>query len=204
MKECTKCRDKKPLDQFNNDKGSKDGYKSRCKPCYKADQQQYRNSTITQDNKTEFGAMNNTKKCMRCKCTKSVDSFNKKTNRFDGLDYYCKSCKSIENSSESSYISKMLSRARQRAKAKNLPCELGITDIIIPEKCPVLGIPLEFGNSEKKKAPQNNSPSLDRVIPELGYVIGNVQVISHRANLLKSSGTLEEHILLVEWMKTVL
>ena len=36
------------------------------------------------------------------------------------------------------------------------------------------------------------SPSLDQIVPGLGYVKGNVQVISHRANTLKSDGTLEE------------
>lgn len=37
MKVCAKCCTKKPLDQFHNNRRSKDGKKSRCKPCNTAD-----------------------------------------------------------------------------------------------------------------------------------------------------------------------
>lgn len=37
-----------------------------------------------------------------------------------------------------------------------------------------------------------NSFSLDRIIPGKGYVVGNVRIISWRANQLKSNGTVEE------------
>ena len=48
--------------------------------------------------------------------------------------------------------------------------------------CPVLGIPLVFG------VPKNaNTLSFDRLIPKLGYVRGNVCVISYRANTLKNN-----------------
>lgn len=36
------------------------------------------------------------------------------------------------------------------------------------------------------------SPTLDKIIPALGYVPGNVWVISHRANTIKSDASLEE------------
>lgn len=39
---------------------------------------------------------------------------------------------------------------------------------------------------------KNNSPSLDRIRNELGYVRGNVIVISNRANRLKSDASIEE------------
>jgi hypothetical protein len=67
--------------------------------------------------------------------------------------------------------------------------DLRVEDISIPEICPVLGIPIAVGNSN---GPSPNSPSLDRFIPELGYVRENVRVISWRANRLKSDATLEE------------
>jgi hypothetical protein len=43
------------------------------------------------------------------------------------------------------------------------------------------------------------SPSLDRIDPSRGYIPGNVQVISNRANLLKRDGTLREIVLLGRW-----
>ena len=45
------------------------------------------------------------------------------------------------------------------------------------------------------------SPTLDKTIPALGYVPGNIAVISWRANRLKNNGTLEELEALVEWMR---
>lgn len=82
----------------------------------------------------------------------------------------------------------MVVAARQRAKKAGVPFDLTAEDIAIPDACPVLGIPLEasFGRS----TPQ--SPSLDRVIPKLGYVKGNVLVVSNRANVIKGDASVEE------------
>lgn len=88
----------------------------------------------------------------------------------------------------------MLSGARLRAKRRGLPFNITLEDVPIPDKCPILGIPLIVGNSK----PSGNSPSLDRFDPCLGYVKGNVWVISQRANMLKNNGTLEEFKLLVQ------
>jgi hypothetical protein len=49
--------------------------------------------------------------------------------------------------------------------------------------------------------PTDNSPSLDKIIPSLGYVRGNVQVISQRANSIKRDATLAELELLVQNMR---
>lgn len=81
----------------------------------------------------------------------------------------------------------LLRSAKARAKRKGLPFNITVEDIVIPTHCPLLGIPLASG---RKTTP--NSPSLDRMIPRLGYVKGNVWVISHRANAIKHNATLEE------------
>lgn len=82
----------------------------------------------------------------------------------------------------------MLIGARYRAKRAAVPFNLVLKDIVIPFRCPVLGILLAPG--AEKWAP--GSPSLDRIKPSLGYVRGNVRVISWRANNLKRDGTAEE------------
>lgn len=93
----------------------------------------------------------------------------------------------------------MLGQARGRAKLNNIPFDLGVEDIQIPVLCPILGIELKFGEGRAKPY----SPTLDRIIPSLGYVKGNVQVISLRANLMKSDANPEELIKFSEWvMKT--
>jgi hypothetical protein len=45
----------------------------------------------------------------------------------------------------------------------------------------------------------DNSPSLDRYVPSLGYARGNRWVISSKANTMKSNATLEEMVLLGKW-----
>ena len=59
---------------------------------------------------------------------------------------------------------------------------------MIPEYCPVFGFKIEIGHS--KTYP--NTPSLDRIIPDLGYVKSNIWVISHRANKIKNDASIKD------------
>jgi hypothetical protein len=88
----------------------------------------------------------------------------------------------------------MLLMAKVRAKKKRIPFEIDLTDIVIPETCPLLGIPL----TRAVKKLSDNSPTLDRREGAKGYVKGNVRVISYKANRSKSNLTLEEMKLMVE------
>lgn len=73
-----------------------------------------------------------------------------------------------------------------------------MSDVIVPARCPVLGVELKVATG----APcgQFNSPSLDRMDNTLGYVPGNVAVISNRANKLKSDATAEELRKVADWV----
>lgn len=90
-------------------------------------------------------------------------------------------------------------RAKTRAKKKDIPFNLELSDISIPEYCPILGLRLATGPSGRKWG-SDNSPSIDRIDPDLGYVKGNIQIISWRANTLKKNATLEELRLIYEFM----
>ena len=83
----------------------------------------------------------------------------------------------------------LLRGAKSRAKTNNIEFNINELDIIIPEFCPILGIKLEIAEG---RGPKDNSPSLDRINNNLGYIKGNVRVISFRANSLKKDGTIEE------------
>ena len=83
---------------------------------------------------------------------------------------------------------------RDRARKKGIPFTLEISDIVVPEVCPILGIPLSQEN-------RNNWPSVDRVNPALGYIPGNVVVISYRANRIKNDASLEELEAIVAYVK---
>jgi hypothetical protein len=89
---------------------------------------------------------------------------------------------------------KMFHNAQHRAKRKGIPFTITIDDIVIPETCPLLGIPLVSTND--KRDPRN--PSLDQIVPGKGYTPDNIQVISYRANVLKWDATLQELQTLVE------
>jgi|SRR5579862_6946461 len=92
----------------------------------------------------------------------------------------------------------MVATARESSKARGLDFAITKADVRIPSRCPVLGIPLD-----PSAAPRSaNLPSLDRIDPRLGYVPGNVWVISWRANMLKHNATLEDLEALVRAMKT--
>lgn len=90
----------------------------------------------------------------------------------------------------------MWQSARERAKKFNLPFEITPSDIVIPKICPILGIPLIQGNGKAHA----NSPSLDRIIPELGYTPNNIQVISHKANTIKSNASMSELMVFCLWV----
>lgn len=91
----------------------------------------------------------------------------------------------------------LLCLAKQRAKIQGIPFSIKEEDIICVRKCPILGIPLQYGLNKSSNA----SPSLDRIIPSKGYVKGNIAVMSLRANRLKSNATYQEIYNLHKWFK---
>ena len=82
----------------------------------------------------------------------------------------------------------LFTAAKSRARKNGIPFNLDLSDIVIPEFCPVLGIPMIKAIGKHT----SNSPSLDKIIVKLGYVKGNVWVISNRANTIKTNATVEE------------
>jgi hypothetical protein len=80
---------------------------------------------------------------------------------------------------------RLLENAKKRAKEKGILFDISVGDIVVPTHCPVFGFEFKTG----EKTPVSTSPSLDRIVPELGYVKGNIQVISHLANAMKQNAT---------------
>lgn len=89
------------------------------------------------------------------------------------------------------YRLKIWRNAKQRAISKDIPFNIEIDDIIIPEKCPLLETPLTRGDHKRWENPENTI-SLDKIIPEKGYVKGNVRIISTLANTMKNNATKEQ------------
>jgi hypothetical protein len=83
----------------------------------------------------------------------------------------------------------LLNNARSRASHAGLEFSITIEDITIPDVCPYLQVPIKLILGEGK---QDFNISLDRIDSTKGYIKGNVQVISKKANTMKSNATKEE------------
>ncbi len=133
------------------------------------------------------------RKCRKCSQLKSFNEFHKHKQGFCGYYHICKECrKPIEKAQWASVDIrvKILARAKSRAIRKNRKFNLTIDDIIIPENCPVFGIPMDI-------------PSIDRIDSSKDYTKDNVRIISNRANILKSNATIAELELVLADLKRI-
>ena len=125
----------------------------------------------------------------RAKAQKRYQDKNKEKSRERQKRYYQENKKKIgKNLNHNIYVKSLVRSAKCRAKKSGIPFNITPDDVVIPELCPYLGIPLTKGEGVFHA----NSPSLDRVLPTLGYVKENVRVISYKANSMKRDATTEE------------
>lgn len=83
----------------------------------------------------------------------------------------------------------LVKAAKQRATMKKMEFAITAEDFApLATVCPLLGIPIIWDGAKRT----SNSPSIDRIDSSLGYVVGNVHVVSWRANMLKNNASLEE------------
>jgi len=91
----------------------------------------------------------------------------------------------------------MFHRAKSAGK-RGIPFNLeSIEDIPYVTHCPVFGVELVMGSGKNHKW----SPSMDKIVPELGYVKGNIIVVSHFANSIKSNATPEQIMAVAKFYK---
>lgn len=138
------------------------------------------------------------KKCTRCFSIKPLEEFNKSRPGLFGRMNICKTCRIPDNRIK--YLKRtpeyiLFHAAKYRAKELNREFTITIEDIVIPDICPVFGIPLV-----KIAGERDSSPSLDRIDSSKGYTPDNIQVMSWRANTLKNNMTAEESILLAKFL----
>lgn len=154
------------------------------------------------------------KKCRVCHAVKPLEEFPRNARSQDGHNGICGVCqdrinarrasarkaKSSEQDPESfkRKVAKYLwQMSRRRARAKGLEHTIEPDDIVVPDLCPILQVPL----NRYRGGFDRTSYSLDRIDSSRGYVKGNCRVISWRANAIKSSLTLEELERMVMYMK---
>ena len=93
-----------------------------------------------------------------------------------------------------------LNAIRHRCLKNGVPFNLELEDLSVPEVCPILGTKIKssFGGGG---APDGDSPSVDRINPDLGYVKGNVMVVSQRANWIKRDLKIEHVLALLSYLE---
>lgn len=129
-----------------------------------------------------------TRGCTRCKEVKPLESFGPFKKGARGRYPICNECRKPIAAAEYQKERKsyqLYYRAKRRAFEKNLDFSITEEDIIevgIPSICPVFGVPMKGRYAH----------SLDRIDSSKGYIKGNIQVISRRANTLKGDATAEE------------
>jgi len=149
--------------------------------------------------------------CTSCKKKLNKENFRKiKRKNWVGFYPQCKSCENHKMKSryKKNPIPQMLSNAKIRAKKKGLDFNLTSEYLkeIFPKdnKCPITGIHFQFGYKNDNKINKNYSPSLDRIVPSKGYVIGNVMVISDLMNRMKQDSTFEDIEKLYNYYKKII
>lgn len=148
--------------------------------------------------------MAKSKICSKCKIRKKVRYIALNKSNKDGLGSWCKKClrygrltwyqtnkkrilQHLKNKRHTNPEYYLWKSARDRSLQNNLEFNIEVTDIKIPKYCPILGWKLTLNDGTLK----GNSPTLDRINNELGYVKGNIAVISHKANGMKNGLTLK-------------
>ena len=105
-----------------------------------------------------------------------------------------------ENYRTDNTLQRQFNTRKQSALRNGILFSIKFEDIEQPEYCPVLGIKLNYGWSGEGLR-DDAKATIDKLVPELGYVPGNVFVISWRANKLKNDMTIIELENILRYMK---
>jgi hypothetical protein len=104
---------------------------------------------------------------------------------------------------EDAQIEIMYKNALVRARLEKLPFDIDIEYLksIKTDRCPIFDMELAWGKiGEGHKNMAANSPSLDKIKPEYGYIKGNVCIISNLANMIKQDVGYEELYKVADWL----
>lgn len=199
IKVCKRCGNELPLSEFYDVPTMTSGKDNTCKNCRRemkigkriADtllcpvcKKQLPYYKFLPSKKGNTGRMWCCKECYDNKPNISDNNFRKTyDDEFKKLIYRQKRESRIRNFTHAMYIA-----AKNRARRKGIEFSIEESDIVIPDICPLLEIPIEYGT----RANYDRSPSLDRIDNSKGYIKSNVWVISQKANAMKNSATFEE------------
>lgn len=164
------------------------------------------------------------KQCCRCKEIKPVSFFTKNNAAKSKLASHCKKCDSAASKRQKEKdpekaklncrkyaatrrldfkfrLQMLVNASKQRAVLKNREHSITVDDLLAlwptDGNCPVFGFPLQFNSGGFRET----SPSVDRIDSTRGYTLDNIQILSWKANRIKSYATVEELEAVVSFMK---
>ena len=141
-----------------------------------------------------------TKKCKDCLEEKEVSEF-----YLTPLGHPYPRCKYCHNKYSKAHnkkypLIKRLYNANRRAEEKSLPFNLTVEHVeeMWTGYCPVFGTKLD----KSAGYGEVGGYQMDRIHPELGYVIGNIAWLSDKANRLKNNMTVDEAEMIFKFLKS--
>lgn len=193
---CTRCGLTKPAADFVR-RRRRTPLTSHCNACRSQQQAIYSDGVKEKHDAAFYQALDwsQPRTCKDCGELKRCSDFHKARRFKDGLAIYCIPCararqRATPNRSATSLayrvahpLQKMVYSVRSSAKKRGLACTITPEDIFVPERCPVLGIPLVQSVGTKSRV--DGTVTIDRIDNSKGYVPGNIMVVSWRANRLK-------------------
>jgi len=214
-KVCTICKISQPVDNFTPSTVGRDGRYPRCKSCVaklsaeyytqnfdSVSSQKKQHRTVVRDrnaaklqeywNSLASGGEEKYKICIDCGGEpQPYSNFHVNLEFSDGLSKKCKPClRKSDNdryhrNREKNWAKHIVSSIKARALKNNLLFNIDESDLQNkPEYCPFFGVKLDYMGGPDRRL----WASVDRIIPKMGYVKGNIRIISNAANYAKLDG----------------
>jgi len=164
--ECEHDGKEQPSVNFGRHNSSLDGLSGTCKDCHKklTDRWRDENQDRRKHQRKEHYAEN-------------IDLMREKFR-----SYYREVDKAFRSENWAEY---RIIQIRSRCAKRKIPFDIDIDDLLpLPKFCPLFGILLDYHGGPDRRY----LASVDRIKPRLGYVKGNVRIISNAANFTKIDG----------------
>ena len=97
------------------------------------------------------------------------------------------------------WLSSKIQTIKRHARKNNYKSNITRKDLIkaVVRTCPALGYDLVFGHNGSRIP---NLATIDRIDSTKGYIKGNVQILSDKANIMKSNASREELVSFAKWI----
>nr|QBK94028.1 MAG: uncharacterized protein LCPAC406_03420 [Pithovirus LCPAC406] len=197
-KKCSKCKKLKDVSQYSSRSHASDGLRPQCKECEKCVRDKINYP------RQECG----TKQCFTCKVVKDVKEFWSRKRHKDGLNSSCNICRITRQAENKSTLDQFLHeifvRSKKDAGYRDLDfgiCERDLVNLFNDQNglCPGTDYKLQFKqnydpeNKDRIHLDNYFNISLDRIDNDIGYIKGNIQLVTMGYNQIK--GSLKEEFL---------